>query len=311
MTDRTPETPSQFVLAEPEDVEAIYHLSRRGVGIQYESNGYLYSGTALQRICLGDLVAVDPEKYESALEKFLHEEYQDSLLDQPQDRLNIPLFVLFDYYDAETPAEVPSEPLQEAYFAQLDFLRQKGGSFVAAYRKDCPDWRTTVYFWDTLTDTARELHERGFDSEDLMHSQVASGQVLHHGMAVQQGLPEDSEGFYELIRTQFPRMKTNFPEETVTATLQETLEMLVEESPPSISLDAIALLREAEPDNKQYKKLAKQAKRRFHPLYQRDNYSQLTELGKAAASRLGIYDPVDLITRFARQQSELLEELSN
>ncbi len=97
----------------------------------------MLSGAVLQRVCLGNLAEIDPEKYGPALEQFVQEQYEDSMGPQPEGHLNVPLLILLDCFDTDTPTDVPSEPLQEAYFAQLGFLRQnflqqKGRTYLAA-----------------------------------------------------------------------------------------------------------------------------------------------------------------------------------
>ncbi len=165
-----------------------------------------------------------------------------------------------------------------------------------------------MHFWDTLAQTASELEKRGFERDDVMAPTMVGLSILHRGMAAEQAAEGDREKFYQPLGQSYSERRKHQPDDAITTTLRETLEALAEHSTPSIALDAIARLHEAEPDNKQYKKLVKQAKRHFHPLYRREAYSQLTELGKDAANRLGIYNPIELLLYVARQQSELIDQ---
>lgn len=335
MSERLPSEGGEvFMQFEQGDVAHVLNMSRRGAEITL--NGL--AGVALEWGCLTRLAEESPEDYQEELVVYYGEllerkwNYRFGSEDYPEY-----IKKLKHLHATEDIGDIPSEPLQEAYFAQRDFLFGSAGYLVGVDAEGVVSHDQAVETWRELHQAAVELEQRGFsnDSEDytseiedmllnnpgMLKEEAVSKVHLQHSLLINETFDrivnslgiaseraktlDEREKYYLLFKDSINQVSDGFfgdPEIFMFDHARSTPDI-------SIALDICAGLVEVHPENKQYKKFVRHLRRRINPVTMPDAYRGLSDLGKDAARRLGIYSQTDIILGMARWQHEANESM--
>ncbi len=293
-----------------EDVENLYHMSMRNPSLEV----YGLSGESLSVMCLDDLALLNPEKYQDEFfERAIGIYDEDSELTH----FNIITSSLFKRLDvifgrddsSEFLSATPTELIQDAYFKTFDRYVVDGGFEklkVTLFKNDINDidWFKTAKYYNDLIFAGQLLLKRGFNYEDLNYLDAIY--TYHAFLHIAAENAEDHkyhEDAYLLLKNQYKNGIDSGWLESVTGkdadicfdNLEQRFEAMIGRVTPSVSMDIVAGFLQKDPEDKKYRKIAKQYIRCFRPFPSttRKEFDSLSDLGKKAFFELGGRDPVN------------------
>lgn len=299
-----------YLRMEYDDIENLYHMSMRNPSLEV----YGLRGEALSVLCLDELSILNPDKYSDEYLERAVTIYDEEQKATHFNILSASVFRRLDtIFDGESGGDLlqrtPSELILEAYHNVLDekYYAEDGISMVQVTLIEIEktvDWYESHIYHHDITYAGQELIRRGFNAEDLNYLSAVN---LYHAFLEYAAKNAESWAFredaYLLLKNQYTNgidsgwlgSVVGDGADACFDRLEQSFNNMIGKTTPSISMDIISGFLQKDPDNKVYKKLAKQYIRRYRPFpsYDRKEFDSLSELGKNAFFEIGGRDPVN------------------
>lgn len=254
-----PAEPQTFINGELGDIEQLYHLARRGVEIEYEG----YSGRPLAMAAAQDLEVLGHPQASTYIDEIFLERYNEFEANPTN-----PLASIDGLLSAQALYQrgVHQGKEQIAYSAgSLVDNRAFELVFVGHEEDSQVDYERTLSIRQNLLGTLEDLHAAGIPDliQDIERGYKSVFELLR--MSVSAGYP--LAGTYRIARRAYEAMCQTLPEDAQERVEQETVAVLEDISRSydsktgttnrAATMNALADLREYQPKERRYKKLAR------------------------------------------------------